>query len=170
MHQGKRGQRKKQNGKITIMEGNMNKILILAVFLVLTACAPQQALIKPTSSGYPEGIFLNSNIETVRSRVIDGCSSNGLMVQETSGNQVLCGKTMTGGDAVLATLVVGNSYSTTPERKIRFVIYQVGSDVKITAQQWIESQMAFGQVRRQELNSNNQKNDIQQFLFSLGAN
>lgn len=146
-----------------------NLIVIIASALVLPACAPQQALLKPTPSGYPEGIFSNSNIEAVRSKLIDGCSSKGILVQEASGSQVVCGKTMEGGDAVLAQMLVGNSYSTTPERKIRFVIYQSGTDVRVTAQQWIESQMAFGQVRRQELNSNNQKNDIQQFLFSLGA-
>ena len=144
-------------------------ITIIASTLVLTACAHQQALLKSTSSGYPEGIFPNSNVEAVRSKLIDGCSSKGILVQETNGNQVVCGKTMEGGDAVLAQMIVGNSYSTTPERKIRFVIYQSGTDVRVTAQQWMESQMAFGQIRRQELNSNNQKNNVQQLLFSLGA-
>ncbi len=144
-------------------------IVIIASALVLTACAPEQALLKPTLSGYPEGIFSNSNVEAVRSKLIDGCSSRGILVQEASGNQVVCGKTMKGGDAVLAQMLVGNSYSTTPEQKIRFVIYQSGTDVRVTAQQWIESQMAFGQVRRQEMNGNNQKNDMQWFLLSLGA-
>lgn len=137
--------------------------------IALFACAPQQALIKPTSSGFPEGIFRGSSIDTVRSKILDGCTSNGLNIYETNTNQVVCGKVMSGKDAVLAGLVVGNSYSTTPERKVRFVIFQQGSDVKVTAQEWIESQMAFGQVRRQALESNNQKNSLQQFLFSLGA-
>ena len=148
----------------------MNKLFAIAALVVaLSGCAPEQALIKQTSSGYPEGVFANTNIDAVRSLLIEGCSSRGILVQEASGNQVVCGKTMTGGDAVLAQMLVGNSYSTTPERKIRFVIYQVGADVRVTAQQWIESQMAFGQVRRQELSANNQRNDIQQFLFNLGA-
>jgi hypothetical protein len=148
----------------------MKKLVIASTFaLLLSACAPQQALLKPTTSGYPEGIFSNASVDSVRSKLIDGCSSRGILVQEASGNQVVCGKTMEGGDAVLAQMLVGNSYSTTPERKIRFIIYQIGSDVKVTAQQWIESQMAMGQVRRLELNGNNHKNDIQQFLFSLGA-
>lgn len=140
-----------------------------ALVLALTACAPQQALVKKTSSGYPEGVFSNSNVEDVRSKLIGGCSSRGILVQESSGNQVVCGKTMDGGEAVLAQVLVGNSYSTTPERKIRFVIYQSGADVRVTAQQWIELQMAFGQIRRTELDGNNQKNELQQFLFFLGA-
>jgi len=148
----------------------MKRILMVAcVILVLTGCVTQQPLVKNTSSGYPEGIFSNATAEEVRSKIIDGCTSRGIMVQETTGNQIVCGKTMEGMDAVLGSLVVGNKYSTTPERKIRFVIFQNGSDVKVTAQQWIESQMAFGQVRRQELKNNNHINDVQQFLFSLGA-
>lgn len=66
-------------------------------------------------------------------------------------------------------MAVGNSYSTTPQQKIRFIAYRTGSDVKVTAQQWIEIQMAFGQVRTQELNANNQINELQNYLFSLGA-
>lgn len=147
----------------------MKRIVASLVLVGLTACAPQQALIKQTSSGYPEGVFQNTTLDAVRSRLIEGCSSRGVLVQEASGNQVVCGKTMEGGDAVLAQMLVGNSYSTTPDRKIRFIMYQSGADVRVTAQQWIESQMAFGQVRRQELNGNNHRNDIQQFLFSLGA-
>lgn len=148
----------------------MKKLAIASTLaLLLSACAPQQALLKATSSGYPEGVFSNATIASVRSKIIDGCSSMGVLVQEAGGNQVVCGKAMDGSEAVLARMIVGNSYSTTPERKIRFVIFQSGSSVKVTAQQWIESQMAMGQVRREELNNNNQKNNVQQFLFSLGA-
>lgn len=76
---------------------------------------------------------------------------------------------MEGGDAVLAQLLVGNSYSTTPLRKVRFVAYRSGNDVKVTAQEWIQSRMAMGQVRTQELKSSNQVNSTQSFLFSMGA-
>ena len=149
----------------------MKKLLAPLCFtaVMLGGCATQEALRTPTTSGYPEGVFIFSTVDVVRSKVIAGCSSRGLLVQEATGNQVVCGKTMQGGEAVLAQMLVGNSYSTTPDRKIRFIIYQTGNNVTVTAQQWIETQMAFGQTRRQELNSNNQRNDMQQFLFSIGA-
>ncbi len=76
---------------------------------------------------------------------------------------------MKGSDAVLAQMAIGNSYSTTPQRKIRFTIYKIENDIKVVAQEWIESQMAFGQINIQELKSNNQRNSVQNFLFSLGA-
>lgn len=151
------------------MERVYQAVLFFIFSVLLFGCAAQQPLIKPTQSGYPEGLFENTNVETVRSSIMDGCVTRGLMVIESSANQIVCGKAMEGGQGVLAQMLVGNSYSTTPQRKVRFILYQMGTDVKVTAQQWIESQMAFGQTRTQELKSNNQINDIQNFLFSLGA-
>lgn len=151
------------------MERMERSVLSLIVSVFLFGCAAQQPLIKQTQSGYPEGLFKNTDVETVRSKIIDGCVSRGIMVIESTANQIVCGKTMEGGQAVLARLLVGNSYSTTPQQKVRFILYQIGNDVKVTAQQWIESQMAFGQVRREELKTNNQVNDLQSFLSSLGA-
>jgi len=143
--------------------------VICGLVLGFTACTPQQALIKQTASGYPEGVFPDSTIEVVRSKIFEGCSSRGIPIQDTSGNQVVCGKTMEGGEAIMAQMLIGNSYSTTPELKVRFIIYQLDSNVKVTAQQWIESQMAYGQVRRIELNANHHKNDLQNFLSTMGA-
>ena len=142
--------------------------LVIAVS-ILGGCVKQQALIKPTSSGYPEGVFRNASLEKAKGKILDGCVRHGLMVSEATSNQVVCEKTMTGGDAVLAQMLVGNSYSTTPVRKLRFIMYKLNQDVKVTAQEWFQSQMVFGQVNKQELKSNNQRNDIQNFLFSLGA-
>ena len=148
----------------------INKLgLLVIIITVLGGCVQQQALVKPTSSGYPEGIFRNASLEEAKGKILDGCIRHGLMVSEAGTNQVVCEKTMAGGDAVLAQMLVGNSYSTTPVRKLRFIMYKLNKDVKVTAQEWFQSQMAFGQVNKQELKSNNQRNDIQNFLFSLGA-
>lgn len=144
-------------------------LLLLILFTLAFACTSQQKLLKPTTSGYPEGIFRNSNLEDVKSKIMDGCVRNGNMVSQVTTNQVVCEKTMEGGDAVFAQMLVGNSSSTTPVRKVRFILYSLNDDVKVTVQEWFESQMAFGQVKRQELKSNNQKNGLQQFLFNLGA-
>ncbi len=77
---------------------------------------------------------------------------------------------MDGQDGVWAQMLIGNSSSTTPERKVRFILYQVGKDVRVTAQQWIETQMARGQTQRMELNENSHRNNMQQFLNFAGAN
>lgn len=144
-----------------------NYVVFFAI--ALCGCAADQPLLKKTASGYPEGVFRNQSAELVKARIIDGCSSMGILVQEASANQVVCGKTMQGTEAAFAQMLVGNSYSTTPQRKIRFIIYQQAGDVKVTAQQWIESQMAYGQIRQQELKNTNHLNDVQQFLYSIGG-
>lgn len=133
----------------------------------LTACAPQQPLVRATASGYPEATIPGRTVDEIRSAIMEACASRGALVQESSGNIVVCGKTMSGGEAIMARMVIGNSYSTEPERKVRFTVFQVGGNVRVTAQQWIETQMAFGQVKRMELNGNNQRNDIQAMLTRL---
>lgn len=135
--------------------------------LALTGCAPQQALLKQTASGYPEETVEHATVDQVRGAIMEICTQHGALVQESAGNNVVCGKQMTGSDAFLATLAMGNSYSTTPERKLRFTIYQMGDKVRVTAQQWAQLQMAFGQVKTMELNSNNHRNDIQAMLTEL---
>lgn len=137
--------------------------------IALTACATPIDLKKETPSGHPEAVFPRTTVEVVKSKLMQGCTAKGVLVQDVQSNSVVCGKTMTGSDAMLATLTMGNSYSTTPERKVRFMIFKDGDDVKVTAQQWMELQMAFGQVRKQDLNTNKQRNEMQDFLEKLGA-
>lgn len=137
--------------------------------IILSACASQPTPIKQTASGYPEGIFQNATVDDVRAKLMEGCNARGILVEDASSNQVVCGKTMEGVGAAFAQMMIGNKYSTTPQQKVRFMFFKSGEDVKVTAQQWMETQMAMGQVRKEELNSADQRNRIQQFLNSLGA-
>jgi len=146
----------------------MRIYLVVLLVFVLSACA-SEPLIKQTVSGNAEAVFKDTSIEEVRSKLVASCSMRGLMVEESSNNRVICGKTLTGGNAVIASLTVGTKYSTDPVHKASFVLFSTGSDTMVVATQWIESQTAYGQTRRQELTSNKQKNDLQSFLFSLGA-
>jgi hypothetical protein len=146
----------------------MRAIAPLAVAIACSACAPQQQLLKHTPSGYPEATIAARTVDEVRASLMEACIQVGALVQESAGNNVLCSKTMTGGDAVLASLLVGNSYSTPPEQKIRFTVFQLQGNVRVTAQQWIETQMALGQIRRMELNGNNHRNSVQAMLDRLG--
>lgn len=148
----------------------MRLTLTLAVSaIILSGCATQPDKIKLTQSGYPEAMFEKSSVKAVKEKIIQGCDNRGAVILESSDNSVVCEKTMTGGDAVLAQVLIGNSYSTTPQQKVRFTVYPVGKSVKVSARQWVETQMAFGQIRQQELNSNAQFNDMQFFLNSLGG-
>lgn len=135
----------------------------------LAGCAHQEPLLYQTASGHPEGTFENSTLQDVQGKLSAACAQNGVMVIQSTENQVVCGQQMTGGQAIFAQALIGNSYSTPPQRKIRFVMYPQGSGVRVIAYEWIETQMAFGQMRTQELNSNDQMNSVQSMLFRLGA-
>lgn len=155
-------------GRAYLRSGRDMKVIIFAIALAaLAGCAPQQALLRNTQSGYPEETYPGTTQEIIKARLMDGCASRGSLVHDSGSNHVVCGKTMAGGEAVMAQLLVGNSYSTTPELKVRFTIFQSGDDVRVTAQQWIETQMAFGQMRRTDLNGNNHRNNLQSFLASI---
>lgn len=146
----------------------MNRfVLILPFLLLLTSCAEQTPRIRVTQSGYPETIFAHASLTDVRNRLTGACESRGIEVLDSSDNSVSCGKELQGGDAFIATVVIGNSYSTTPMLKIRFNFYREGEDVKIVAHQWIETQMAFGQIRKADMNNNNQFNSVQHWLDNL---
>ena len=145
------------------------KLVVAGLTLTLAGCAAQTQLVKETKSGYPEETVVRTTLEEVRSRLFEGCGADGLMVQEAATNQVVCGRTMTGMRAAAMQLLIGNSYSTTPVEKIRFTAYQVGPNVKVTAQGWVETQMAFGQVKTVEMDSNSNRNYIQAMLTRLSS-
>lgn len=137
--------------------------------LALSSCAVSQPAVKQTQSGHPEGVFKNESLEVVKGKLIEACGARSWTVFEAGSNQVVCGKTMEGGSAILTQLAIGNSYSTTPQQKIRFTVFQLNADVKVTSYQWVETQMAFGQTKTQELNSTAQNNSVQNMLFQIGA-
>ena len=149
----------------------MSKFFKLFATLILSTlvlgCA-QVPLNKVTQSGKPERLFTSAKATDVKGKMIDRCSMAGLQVDERGTNTLICSKTLSGGDAVIAQIAIGNSYSTTPEQKVSFVITQRGNDVFVMATSiWIETQMAFGQTRRQDITNNKQINDIQNFLDSM---
>jgi len=145
----------------------MRYIITLICSLLLISCA-QVPLNKATTSGKPERIFNSVKVSEIRSKIIERCSMSGLQVEERGTNTIVCSKTLTGGDAVMAQMLIGNSYSTTPEHKVSFLITQRNNDVFVmTNNIWIQTQMALGQIKTQELNNNKQYNDIQAFLDGL---
>lgn len=149
----------------------MKKITFAIIALLIISACATQPLLKETQSGYPEGVFENTDVETVKSKIIQKFTMNGIMLIESSPNMLVFGKEITGtGAAILATLAVnGNAYSSTPMKKVRFVINQTGEDVLVVVYEWIESRSPFGQSQIRETKNNKQANQAQRVLFSLGA-
>lgn len=143
--------------------------LALAIVGLLVGCAAQEPLLRPTASGLAEGTFRGATLDEARSKLIGACASKGVTVHDSGPNHVVCGKEMDGAGAAVMQTLIGNSYSTTPVVKLRATIYQQGSDVRVTAQQWSESQMRMGQVNKMDLDSNRHRNELQRFLTYAGA-
>lgn len=142
---------------------------MLPALLALSGCAAQPPLLKQTQSGMAEGTFEAATLDDVRNKLIQSCAQRGRQVREASTNKVVCSKRMEGGGAIAAQLALGNAYSTTPESVAQFTFYQVGANVNVVGSLWAETQMAFGQMQRGDLNSPAQINTLQQALFDLGA-
>jgi len=66
-------------------------------------------------------------------------------------------------------MAMGNSHSNPPVRKIQFLFYKFGDGIKVVPTEWVETQLAFGQVKRQELTSQKQYEEMQQLLEVLGG-
>lgn len=144
-------------------------ILALGLTTFLLGCAAPVERMAQTPSGRPEVVFSTRSAAAVSEKLVGLCASKGILVQKSASNEVVCGGTMTGGDAVLAQILIGNSYSTTPERYVRFTIFPYQGKTRVQAYQWVETQMAFGQVNKNELNGNAQFNDILKALMSAGG-
>lgn len=143
----------------------MKRIAPLFFSLGLLACA-QVPLAKQTQSGYAEATY-TTDIMTIQNLVVGLCADRNMRIYQQSANQVVCGKTMEGGGSVLAQLALGNAYSTTPVYKVRFSLYQIGSDVRVIAYPSIETQMPGGQVNSLDTTNVNDRNNIQMALDNL---
>ncbi|MFP3798445.1 hypothetical protein [Paraburkholderia sp. SIMBA_027] len=141
--------------------------LALAALPVLFGCATQQALLTDTPSGHPETTFDGATLPEVQNKMIGLCSRIGAGVTETNSNIVVCTKTVQGQQAVMAQLLLGNSYSTTPVDRLRFILDASGSSVHVTAYESIETVMPFGQVHSADLTSNSARNGLQSALDRL---
>jgi hypothetical protein len=143
--------------------------ILVATLALVAGCVPSEEYMAKTPSGRPEVIFPTRNVASVSEKIVGLCASKGLLVQKADTHQVACGGTMQGGDAAMAQFLIGNSYSTTPERLVQFTIFPYQNGTRVQAQQWIQTQMAFGQVNKAELNSGNQFNDVMRALMSIGG-
>ncbi|QHD48488.1 hypothetical protein [Vreelandella aquamarina] len=146
----------------------MKKILIMAGLLIgLSGCA-QQEVMQQTQSGFAEKTIQDKSQSVVSQDIINACINRGHTIRESSDSRVVCSSTMQGANAALTQMLIGNSYSTTPEVVVSFVIASIGENVRVVAQPHVETQMAMGQNQVQSMRDNNAlRNNLQMFLNSL---
>lgn len=146
----------------------MRVVFAIAAVAALAACE-QVDKVAETPTGRPEVSFSTKDVQSVTNKIPGICSQVGLMVQSVSSNEVICGGTMSGGQAVMTQLAIGNSYSTTPEQHVRFTTFPVGNETRVQAYRWAETVMPFGQVRKLEITSHESFNEIMKAMMSVGG-
>lgn len=135
--------------------------------LFLAACATGTPI--DTPSGWPEALFNTDSKPEVLDRIASGCADRGLYVTSQTSSHVMCERTMDDLGGVFAQALLGNSYSTTPQMRVRFSAFQTGDKVRVQAHPWIETQMTFGQIQRSDLRTGKTASDIQAFLTILST-
>lgn len=143
----------------------LHVVLMFITSLSIAACATGAPVNTP--SGWPEAMFDTNDRSEVLDVIANGCADRGYMVTTQTSSHVMCERTMDGLEGVFAQALIGNSYSTTPQMKVRFSTLPTGDQIRVQAQPWIETQMAFGQINREDMRSGQAGRDLQVFLNDL---
>lgn len=140
-------------------------VLTVATALLIGACATGTPINTP--SGWPEALFNTDDKSHVLDSIANGCADRGLYVTSQTSTHVMCERAMEDLSGVFAQAILGNSYSTTPQMKVRFSAFQAGESVRVQAHPWVETQMALGQINRADIKTGRTASDIQNFLTDL---
>lgn len=143
----------------------LHPFLPLAVTILLGCASTQQQLVQ-TPSGKPEAIFETQDVDSVKSLLVNRMTSSGYSVQNDSKRLLSFTKQMQGMAGVTAQALIGNSYSTTPLAEIAYNFAELDSRIRVVANMSISTQMALGQVKRQDM-SGPWFNEIQRLLLDV---
>lgn len=137
-------------------------------FLAVSAPALADEYFAVTPSGAAEMFFPETPDKTV-GVLTSKCIDVGWTVISSSSTEVVCEAPMNFGQTLLGQLAMGNSYSTPPKRYFRFNLANLKGISRVQASGWMELQMAFGQVRRNDFSGPEFHNSILGFLGSAGG-
>lgn len=138
--------------------------LALVAALALGGCASAAG-----ASSAPQLLTFQEAPADVSGRIASACAERGMLVVSATPNQVRCEVQMDAGAQVVAQMLVGNSYSTTPRNIVQFTLFQSGAQTGVQVIQWIESTTAFGQTNQEIVTNADSRARLRQFLLGIGA-
>lgn len=149
----------------------MKRTVFLSLFFItLSGCAMPPQRIAQTPSGRPEIILNTTDVDLVKATIINEMQVADFFLQDDSKYRLVFTKQLEGNQGIMAQLVIGNSYSTTPVAEVSFNLSKVGSTIKVIEFSSISTQMAFGQVNRMDMKNNNAWfNDLYSLLQRVKA-
>ena len=134
-----------------------------AATLSLALASPSHAADGPITAWFA------GSSEEVSATLANMCAEHNSMVIEQDAYHLVCSRQDSSLKGTLAQVLIGNSYSTTPELKVRFSLLKQGVNTKVLASQWIETVMAFGQVRTVPLTSVKHSAALRDAMMAAGG-
>jgi hypothetical protein len=145
---------------------------LIGLVAIALCCIPARAAADEyfavTPSGQAEAVFDATGPDT-SSRLASGCIDVGWAVVSTTSTVVVCEAPMNFGQSLLGTMLMGNSYSTPPRSFYRFNIATLQSISRVQASGWMELQMAFGQIKRNDFAGPAFHNGAINFMTAVGG-
>lgn len=102
-----------------------------------------------TPTNQAEARFADETLEGAGAKIASRCMDRTWTITAQSTNQVVCEFKLDVVSSVFARAFLGNRYSTDPRGFMRFSLIKLGSDVRVQAFTWIETETAFGQMRQE---------------------
>jgi S1-C subfamily serine protease len=138
-----------------------------AFLLVASPAMAERQLITP--SGQPDSIFPAVTSKDAVSKLANQCMNKGWSITSQTDNQLVCEIPVNGFKAALQQMLIGNSYSTTPRSFVRFTVANLAEHARAQAAAWVETQMAFGQMRQQPYTDDGTMDGLVSFMLEAGG-
>jgi hypothetical protein len=136
--------------------------------LVIAALSPALSPNQARAADGPLVAYFPPSVDAVVASS-DLCIRRNIMIIEQDERHVVCSQEMGGLKGAFAQILIGNSYSTTPTLNLRFSLSKTRDYTVVQATQWVETQMAFGQVRREGVNGGKSRRHLQEALLGAGG-
>lgn len=144
-------------------------IVATALLASTSAASAQSSKRAVTPSGRPDMVFRDTPSQDAIAKLANTCMDLGISVVETTPNSVTCEAPMGMAQSVIAQALIGNSYSTKPQQFIRFNVAQIQNDTRVQGSARVQTQMAFGQMRTEDLTDDATYNGLMVFMEASGA-
>lgn len=143
------------------------KSLLAALFLVLATPAMADEPYALTPSGATEAYF-DMGITETSDLLANQCVDLGWTMVSSTDTTVVCEVPVSFGNRLLSALAAPR-YSTPPRQFFRFNLATAQGYTRVQTSSWQETQTAFGQTQRVDLESENYHNNVMGFLTAIGG-
>jgi hypothetical protein len=136
------------------------RLKLLAVGAVLlTGCAGMAPVPEPANALL---VVPHTTITAARATALADLETRGKVVDITDSSLTV-EKELEGGQAILAQLAMGNAYSSTPVGRLKLTYVQMGDDVKVYGNAWVQTQMPTGAINKTDAKNS----EVQKILVRI---